>query len=271
MRPGDLDGKPYARHWNPEMGPMQEQAQQALLHGVEASELGFPLDEADQLLEPGYLPLENGFTRLKNGQVFVSVLTRMPGVHGRMIDWWFGWHTMESQRYKLWHPHAHLSNRAERMNGDDPGLEDRAKYLRNPNYVSEYVGEQAIDIIITFRDPSEVLDVSRFEEAGVRTAVCGVVGSQDAPVDIGALIHLIRETPDGCEMRSRFWLGNVAIRGPLGRFVAPLARSRFVARRGVSIGMGRDLLVHCAMEMNHLASFLPALYADTHPDGAADG
>ena len=29
--------------------------------------------------------------------------------------------------------------------------------------------------------------------------------------------------------------------------------------------MGRDMTVHCAMEMNHLAGFLPALYADYHP------
>jgi hypothetical protein len=80
MKPGDLDGKPYAKYWNSQMAPMQDHVQRALMHGVEASELGFPLSEANLLLEPGYLPLENGFTRLDNGQVFVAVLTRMPGV-----------------------------------------------------------------------------------------------------------------------------------------------------------------------------------------------
>jgi hypothetical protein len=59
---------------------MQDHVQRALMHGVEASELAFPLSEANLLFEPGYLPLENGFTRLDNGQVFVAVLTRMPGV-----------------------------------------------------------------------------------------------------------------------------------------------------------------------------------------------
>lgn len=265
MRPGDLDGRPYAKYWNPEMGPMQEHVQQALLHGAEAPELGFAAGEADRLLEPGSLPLESGFTRLPNGQVFVAVLTKMPGVTAEMIDWWFGWHYMESQRYKLWHPRAHLRNGAKRMIGDDPGLSDREKYLHNPNYVTEYVGASRLEIEITFSDASDFFDTSRFEEAGVGTAICGTVGLQKAPVTIGQLIHLIRETPDGCEMRSRFWLGKIALGDvpgaePLNRLVG----SRFVARRATSLTRGRDLVVHCAMEMNHLASFLPALHADYH-------
>ena len=136
MRSGDLDDKAYAKYWNPDMGPMQDHVQQALMHGIEAAELGLPIAEANQLLEPGYLPLESGYTRLSNGQIFVATLTEMAGVSGKMIDWWFGWHYMESHRYKLWHPRAHLLNRAERMIGDDPGLSDRDKYLANPNHQS---------------------------------------------------------------------------------------------------------------------------------------
>jgi len=40
------------------------------------------------------------------------------------------------------------------MNGDEPGLSDRAKYLGNPNYVTEFVGPTKLDLIITFDDPS---------------------------------------------------------------------------------------------------------------------
>ncbi len=265
MRSGDLDGKPYAKHWNPQMGPLPDDVERALLHGVEAPELGFELAEADRLLEPGYLPLENGFTRLANGQIFVSVLTRMPRVTGEMIDLWFGWHYMESQRYKLWHPRAHVANRAERMVGDDPDLSDREKYLANPNYVTEYVGGDLLDITITFAEASEYFDVSRFPAARIGTAICGVVGRQDAPVSIGVLVHLIRETDDGCEMRSRFWLGRVAVEGvPGAGILNRVANSGFVVRRAASLEMGRNLLVHCAAEMNHLAGFLPDLYADYH-------
>ncbi len=265
MAPGDLDGKPYARFWNPEMGPMQEQVRRALMHGVEASELGFPTAEVDQLLEPGYLALENGFTRLSNGQVFVAVLTNMPGVTADMIDWWFGWHYMESQRYKLWHPRAHVSNRAEKMIGDDPDLSDREKYLRNPNYVTEYVGNGLLEITITFSEASEWLDASRFETAGVGTAICGEVRYRNSPLVVGRILHLIRDTSDGCEMRSRFWLGKLEVRGgPAAAVITKLAASRFVAKRAFGIAQGRDMVVHCAAEMNHLSSFLPELHAEYH-------
>jgi len=266
MRPGDLDEKPYAKYWNPDMGPMQDQVQRALMHGIEASELGFLVTEANQLLEPGYLPLENGFTRLANGQVFVAVLTKMPGVTSEMIDWWFGWHYMESQRYKLWHPRAHLLNSAERMIGDDPGLSDREKYLHNPNYVTEYVGGDVLAISIAFSEASDFLDASRFEAAGIGTAICGVVSLQNSPLVFGLIIHLIRETQDGCEMRSRFWLGKIELKGvPAAGVLSKVAGSRFVAKRAVPLEQGRNMAVHCAAEMNHLASFLPDLYADYHP------
>jgi hypothetical protein len=263
MRAGDLDDKPYAKYWNPEMAPLQEPVQRAVLHGIEAAELGFPVSEAHRLLEPGDLALENGFTRLTNGQVFVAAKTRMPRVTGAMVDWWMGWHPMESQRYKLWHPRAHVANRMERPVGDDPDLSDREKYLENPNYVTEYVGNDLLDIVITFSEPSAFFDVSRFAEAGVTTAICGTVGLQRAPVRIGFLLHLIRETADGSEMRSRFWLGNIELLGR-ARALNRLASAPFAARRAATLSMGRDLLVHCGMEMNHLAGFLPDLYADYH-------
>lgn len=267
MKPGDLDNKFYAKYWNPKMAPMQEQAQLALMHGIEASELGFPISEANQLLDPGYLPMETGFTRLTNGQLFVSNLTKMIGVTGKMIDWWFGWHYMEAQRYKLWHPRAHQLNRADKMIGDDNKLSDREKYLHNPNYVTEYVGNKSLDLVITFSDPSEFFDISQFEKAKIGTAICGVVGYQDKPVNFGVLIHQIRETDDGCEMRSRFWLGKVEVRGvPASGILNKIAGSKFVADHALPNELGREMLVHCAMEMNHLASFLQELYTDYHPE-----
>lgn len=265
MRAGDLDGKPYARHWNPVMQPVQAQVGQAILHGPEASELGFGIERADLLAERGYLPLENGTTKLASGEIFVAVLTRMPGVTGAMFEWWMGWHYMEHQRYKLWHPRAHLANGTKEMNGDDPDLSDREKYMTT-HYVTEYVGRTKQEITISFSDPTNFFsDTSAFAQNGITATVCGSVGLQRAPVRIGRLIHQIREIEGGSEMRSRFWLAKPELRGVgreslLGRFVS----SDFVVNRLVDQDLGRDMLVHCGMEMNHLASFLPALYADYH-------
>ena len=267
MRPGDLDGKPYARYWNPDMGPLQDPVRRALEHGVEAAELGFPVAEANQLLEPGYLPLENGFTRLANGQVFVAVLTKMPRVTSEMIDWWFGWHYMESQRYKLWHPRAHVLNRAERMIGDDPGA-------LGPREVSP---QSQLRHGVRGRGPARHHDHVRGclrvprrlplrSRRGRHRPLRRGRLPERAPRPSEDLIHLIRETRDGCEMRSRFWLGRIELRDvPAAGLLSKLAGSRFVAKRAVPIALGRDMVVHCAVEMNHLASFLPDLYADYHP------
>jgi hypothetical protein len=42
----------------------------------------------------------------------------------------------------------------------------------------------------------------------------------DKPLKIGHMIHFIRDTEDGCEMRSRFWTGDIEIGLPvLGAFL----------------------------------------------------
>lgn len=267
MRPGDLDDKPYAKYWQPEMSPLPAHVAEAVLQGPASQELGFPHNEAGQLLAPGYLPLETGYTRLANGQVFVSVLTQMPGVSGEMIDWWFGWHGIESERYKLWHPRAHMKTSMKKSLSSKSGLTDREKYVGNVSYVEEYIGGENLPISIAFQTPAEnYLDESRFEQAGVETAVCARAGFTKSHLNFSRLIHLIRKTEDGCEMRSRFWLGDVALgvlpeRGLVNRLLG----ARFIAKRAGSIETGRDLLVHCSMEMNHLASFLPDLYRDYNP------
>mgnify|MGYP001289906754 CR=1 FL=1 len=268
MQAGDLEGKPYARYWQPEMKPVQPQVAQAILHGREASELGFPMDEVDQLLEPGDLPLENGFTTLRDGRTLVAVKTLMPGVTGAMFEWWMGWHYMEDQRYKLWHPRSHISNGTQEMRGDDPDLSDREKYMTT-HYVTEYIGDRVEDITITFLEPEELFtDMTRLAEGNTTALVCGRVALQRAPVTIGHLVHQIRAVEGGSEMRSRFWLGRPRVgklgpNHPLNRLLA----SNFITKKLMSETLGRDMVVHCGMEMNHLAGFLPALYADYHPEG----
>ena len=265
MRPGDLDGKRYAPFWNPMMRPLQPQVAQAVQHGGEAGALGFPMSDADQLLNPGYLPLENGFTKLPGGKIFVAVRTNMPGVTGAMFEWWMGWHYMEHQRYKLWHPRAHIANGTSTMQGDNPQLSDREKYMTT-HLVTEYVGDRREDLTITFSDPATVFSrPEEFTDSGTTAMICGRVGLQRAPITIGHLIHQIRATADGSEMRSRFWLGKPQLDafGP-GNPINRVIGSNAVSTRLVGAHLGRDMLVHCGMEMHHLAGFLPELYAEYH-------
>ena len=65
-------------------------------------------EDANQLLEPGYMPLETGFYLLPNGQMHVAVLTRMPGCKGNMVDWWYGY-LDGTETYRMWEPKSHLT------------------------------------------------------------------------------------------------------------------------------------------------------------------
>lgn len=186
------------------------------------------IEEVNKLLEPGYLPFETGYMRLPNGHVYIAVLTRMPGCAAKMVDWWFGY-VGDTQKYKLWHPKDHIIGEWDEK--WRPG-----HYIGASHLVHEYIGGELAKLKITFREPSEFFDVSRFKQASVGAAVCGDVGLLEEDKKIGNLIHFVRDTDFGCEMRSRFWL--------------------FEADEK----MGRALMQHCIEEMGILADILPKLY-----------
>ena len=124
--------------------------------------------------------------------------------------------------------------------------------------ISEYIGSSLLNGAIQFVAPSEMGCRPDSDEA---VAVCARLGAADAPVDIGWFIHHVRSTQGGSEMRSRFWMGgqHIAVRnapGVASKAVRPIA-SKIL---GDAESNARNLLVHCAQEMNHLAGFLPELY-----------
>lgn len=164
-----------------------------------------------------------------------------------MWAWWFGWHGSDSRRYKLWHPRAHVSAQWRDELGDGP-------YIGRTSVVREYLGSSFTKAAIQFVDPAALgLRVPAGE-----VAVCARLGSGDLPVDVGWLIHHVRPTPEGAEMRSRFWMGGSLIAVRHGNLLANSVVRPVAVRL---LPDPRDLLVHCAQEMNHLAGFLPELHA----------
>ena len=235
------------------LAPIPGHVKEALRGGAADPETGLTLADANSLLEPGYLPLETGYTRLPNGQMFIAVLTQMPDTKGKMIDWWFGY-AGDTQKYKMWHPKSHIK-------GDWDEHWSPGHYIGASHLAHEYVGEEFMKLRITFHEPSEYLDTSRFTEANVGAVLCARVGFLDKPVDFAHLIHFVRDTEEGCEMRSRFWSGDFKFRNQfVGPMVDRILNTRFMRKKLVKEKIGRDLTIHCAEEMNHLAGFLPDLY-----------
>lgn len=253
----DLAGKPYARFWNPVVAPLGAAAREALMQGPIAEAFLPPLSEASRVFFGGGSTVENGFTLAGDGSMRLAVETDMPGVTPAMIDWWFGWHSDSPERYKLWHPQAHMH--ARWLREPPKGSRGRARYLGYTSIVDEYVGSDFVRLAISFVRPETLaLRHASLAAGGGATAICADSTLAGLPLTAGYLIHLVQPTATGSVMRSRFWIGgsNIRARGIVGIPAAAIARTQLRP----SENDARALLVHCAQEMHHLATFLPALY-----------
>ncbi|HVV87502.1 MAG TPA: hypothetical protein VHE35_30885 [Kofleriaceae bacterium] len=255
----DLATLPYAAHWNPRMGPLPGGAREALLRGPLAEPRLPPMADAIGALVDA--EVEDGFALTAGGAMHLALRTELPGVTPAMIDWWFGWHSDHPARYKLWHPHAHVH--AAWARPPAAGTRGRARYLGATSLVDEYVGSALRRFAIRFVEPASLgLRDPAVDRGADATAICAAAGLPGVPVDGGYLVHRVDRVAGGSVMRSRFWIGppyvtpRTAVAAPL----VPLGRAILRATEPEA----RALLVHCAEEMAHLATFLPALHRDFH-------
>jgi hypothetical protein len=267
--------RPFAHYFAADVRPIQDHVREALLAGECPGEFGYEIDDAViRLSRPGYHKMETGWARTECGTVVVFCHTEMPGVTAQMWDWWFGWHGTDSARYKLWYPDAHQFSAVGEDRSGDRTLTDRQRYLNNVSYVDEYIGAVLSRLTIRFVDPTRL----GFEDRPGTTYISAQLGMSELPLAGGWVVHQVRPTDEGCEMRSRFFLGHPKVLNlPAHSVSKPIAARVLTSRAGrVALKpamdayasratrdpLGHDLLHHCASEMNHLASFLPDLYAE---------
>lgn len=256
---------PYARFFKPDMADLPGHVREALLIGGVGHELLPPVAQARELQREGYWPVETGYTYSPDGAVRVFVLTKMPGVTPAMWDWWFGWHGSDADRYKLWHPRAHVH-----VAWAD-GKGDLGRYVGRTSHVLEYVGHERVRLVIRFVPPSRLgLDEQSLAARG-EVAICARGSVAGTPLDTGWLVHHVRPVEGGAEMRSRFWVAgeNVRPRGMTGAAGAVIGRAAGWLASFMPVHAGH-LLVHCAQEMNHLAPILPALFAEFGPGASGN-
>jgi len=208
-------------------------------------------EQLHDLLSPEKLPYASGVERLPDGTLHVAVLTRMPGVAPGMIEWWFGEYMQTTEHYRRWHPRDHLWMA---WKDKQPGTHVGAQHL-----VHEYIGGRLNKLRIRFVPPDEFFGDELERHPGA-VAICARPGLLERPIDLGRMVHLALPRPWGCELHSRFWLGDVRSRSRarIAETIGNLPRLRRVLAR---TAMGRALEVHCHEEMTTLAGFLPDLYA----------
>jgi hypothetical protein len=232
--------EPYSHYFHWELPPLPDRYRRAIDDGESGPGPALGIDTVGDLLEAGYCPVETGLARAADDTLCVAVWTPWPGATPAMVDWWFGWHLARTDRYKLWHPQAHVFAQARfDLTGVD-GLTDRQRYVGNTSWVDEYVGPLLTRLAITFVDPADWgVTYDDLAASGHGTAVCATVADSDHGTELARLIHAVRTTDYGCEMRSRFYFGP-----------------------GTPDLLGPPMLDHCATEMLNLADFLPRLHAD---------
>jgi hypothetical protein len=252
------DSIDYSAYYNEEMKPIPLFVQQALEQSPFPADTIPAFSQVQLMQTPGYSPVETGYTVEQDGSVHIAVLTSMPGCVPEMWDWWFGWHGCRADRYKLWHPASHLDAQWE-DGRDDVG------YIGRTSIIEERIGKSVVRGAIQFRSPTELGFSSDHREKKSEldkvVYICARLGHATLPIDIGWLVHQVRAVEGGSEMRSRFWIGGGYTKlRTSGRVVNRL--SRLIQHiQIVSPQQARDILTHCAEEMNHLASFLPMLHS----------
>jgi hypothetical protein len=206
------------------------------------------LQDVRSLLHTPYIPMEAGYALNSDGMYHVAATTYMKDVTGEMIDWWFGWVTNTTQ-YKLWHPKDHVSS-------DWSGPHGNGIYIGGHHLVREYIGGELQTLRISFKDPSVYFGENwkeEFQAKNYSTAVCGTVGIWTGPgiaaLQVGHLVHLVKDEFNGVRMRSRFWLGDISI-----------LPSKELRAKIISQAMVKGLAQHTTEEMAILSNILPALY-----------
>lgn len=227
-----------------------------------------PWSDCANLLDPGYLEVENGYCTAPDGTGFVAVRTRMPGVTAEMIDWWFDWHPHDPMRYRIWCPSAHFDITFEPAK--KPGAKPFYNTVHRP---VEDIGLGKSRIRIEFVDPEEFgFPPGPWPGTTCSTIVCGYAGDDRLKVRHTRMCHFVRDVEDGVKMRSRFWIGgqmSLYTDSPAARPVNRILNSKFVRGIAVPKRAPEALAHHCAQEYANLAAILPDLWRQYGPAAQA--
>ena len=210
--------------------------------------------EVNRLLDPKPMPLEMGFERLPSGVAHVAARTDMHGCTGKMFEWWFRFGA-NTQQYSWWHPLDHGASFWKNVT--------EGTHIGSEHFIEESFGAIPSEpLIVQFRDPNEFFDMNLFhaalEKGDISGAVVGRIAVGHEPHRLpngavlgGRLLHIPRDTPWGCVLRSHFFVGqDLADKGvPFDEMVQIVSDAFMPA-----------LMRHAYEEFTFLSRFLPSLY-----------
>ena len=191
--------------------------------------------------------------RLPDASYLVAVRTPMPEVKADMVRWWFSNFLKTTEHYNWWHPQDHVWMDWENK--------ESGKIIGASHLVHEYIGGNLSKLRIQFVNSAEFFGYDANDEDTF--VICARVGLLDEEMNIAKMCHVVRNTLNGAEMRSRFWLGHVAKRkenktiSSLEGFIGNTFLTRLLVLNKKD---AKDLKRHAEEEMKYLAELLPPLY-----------
>lgn len=256
--------KPYAKYFYRKPA-LPEAKNLAMMEEPMDPAKALPIENINALLDPGYHDVEIGWCALPQGGLYIANLLKMPGVTVDMINWWFWWHSLEDLRYKIWWPNGHfgisVSDR-DRSIILDPDTPPTLRFQGRTHYVLEDIGGPSAEkIAISFMTPEDIgFDMERFKSPHVGTVVGanGVSLMLNPPPDVppvkspAFMMHFVRETDDGIELRTRFWMGYHILDKTPHYCLPKIAVIPPIVAKGLAI--------HNVFEYSNLRSFLPQIY-----------
>lgn len=207
------------------------------------------LSHIDDLLSPGPLHLETGIVRLPSGPLLVATRVEMPGCTGRMFNWWFTFFE-NNEHFRIWNPIDHK----EFGYWDDKRRKGESYLGATTGSTQSLMRIGPAPVVIKFHDPAEIFSRDKLDQAlargDVSAVVCAYIGNgADPPRDEngnplgGRLVHVTRDNPFGCVLRSRYYLG-----------------AGLPPEQAPPDEVGLRFLWHSVTEYAYLARALPSLY-----------
>lgn len=249
---------PYAGYYHNALAPVDPAVWRHLEESPVQPKDALPVQQSNQLLQPGDLPVERGWCVMPDGTGFVAGRTFMPGVTADMLDWWFCWHGLVGLRYAIWDADEHFDIHVEESDLPrrlDRSLSWKERTWGTTDHADEDVGGGRGVFAISFMSPHSFgFDMPQYSETTL-TAICANIGPSGKNFKTNCFAHVARAVPGGLELRSRFWPGWNVVDGKAVR--SPVTLPPEVVR-----GLARNLAFHCAREYHNLAVLLPKVYTE---------
>lgn len=261
----DAKSKSYYKYYERTMLPVPEEKQAVLKNPYGKLGEGMEIEDRNHIFDKKIEKGEVGIFPLKGGGFCVANTTKFKGVTGEMLTWFFGWHATDPLRYSIWDPYDHYGleiSEKDRAYILDPktSIPDKCRNVHHRVLESLKAGDKPSTIDIYFADPADL----GYDKERIFTEDCSFFVCANARIITPAILpnmpvvmtHMAVDTEDGCELRSRFWMGyeikdGVAKRGKFPEFLLKKLT-----------GIFEKLLEHNFFEYTNLGAILPRLYAE---------